>query len=159
MMTDHAEIAKQLFFKGYNCAQSVFCAFADITSYDIDTSARMSSSFGGGLGRLRETCGVVSAAALVLGIVKGYDDPADYDAKKRHYALVRDFADRFRQKNVSICCRELLTLAGCTPESGGDPEQRSADFYQKRPCPRLVYDAARILDEMLQDDQADGNEL
>ena len=96
-MTNHAEIAKQLFFKGYNCAQSVFCAFSDVTGYDIDSSARMASSFGGGMGRLRETCGVVSAAALVLGIVKGYDDPADYDAKKRHYALIREFADRFNE--------------------------------------------------------------
>ena len=73
-MTNHAEIAKQLFFKGYNCAQSVFCAFSDLTGYDIDSSARMASSFGGGLGRMREPCGVVSAAALVLGIVKGYLD-------------------------------------------------------------------------------------
>ena len=148
-MTNHAEIAKELFYKGYNCAQSVFCAFTDVTGFDIDTSARMSSSFGGGLGRLRETCGVVSAAALVLGIAKGYDDPADYEAKKRHYALVREFAARFKEKNASVNCRELLTMAGLQPESGGEPEQRSAEFYQRRPCPRLVYDAAQILDEMI----------
>ena len=153
----HAGIAEQLFYKGYNCAQSVFCAFADVTGYDIDTSARMASSFGGGLGRLRETCGAVSAAALVLGIVKGYDDPADYEAKKRHYALVREFADRFKQKNGSISCRELLTMAGLRPESGGEPEQRSEAFYQKRPCPRLIYDAALILDEMLQSGAASEN--
>ena len=148
-MVNHAEIAKQLFFKGYNCAQAVFCAFSDVTGYDLDTSARMASSFGGGLGRLRETCGAVSAAALVLGIVKGYDDPADYEAKKRHYALVREFADRFKEKNASISCRELLSLSGLHPESGGAPELRSEEFYQKRPCPRLIYDAALILDEML----------
>ena len=158
-MTNHAEIAKQLFFKGYNCAQSVFCAFTDVTGYDIDASARMASSFGGGMGRLRETCGVVSAAALVLGIVKGYDDPADYDAKKRHYALIREFADRFKQKNTSINCRELLTLAGLNPESGGEPEQRSEEFYQKRPCPHLVYDAAFILDEMLQSSLTAENDI
>ena len=148
-MTDHAQLAKELFLKGYNCAQAVACAFCDITGCDIDSSARMASSFGGGLGRLRETCGVVSAAALVLGIVKGYDDPADCDAKKHHYALVREFAERFKAENASINCRELLTLAGLTPESGGEPEQRTEEFYRKRPCPRLVYDAARILDEML----------
>jgi C_GCAxxG_C_C family probable redox protein len=158
-MTNHAEIAKQLFFKGYNCAQSVFCAFSDLTGYDIDSSARMASSFGGGLGRLRETCGVVSAAALVLGIVKGYDDPADYDAKKRHYALIREFADRFKRKNACINCRELLTLAGLNPESGGEPEQRSEEFYQKRPCPHLVFDAALILDEMLQSGLTAGNNI
>ena len=149
-MTDHAQAAKQLFFQGYNCAQAVFCAFSDVTGYDIDTSARMASSFGGGLGRLRETCGVVSAAALVLGIVYGYDDPADHEAKKHHYALVREFAERFRAKNRSIRCHELLTLAGLNPETGGDPEQRNEEFYRKRPCPQLVYDAARILDEMAQ---------
>ena len=149
-MTNHAEIAKQLFLKGYNCAQSVFCAFTDVTGYDIDASARMASSFGGGLGRLRETCGVVSAAALVLGIAKGYGDPADYEAKKRHYALVRDFTARFKRNNTSINCRDLLTLAGLNPEIGGEPDRRSEEFYQKRPCLRLVYDAALILDEMLQ---------
>ena len=150
-MTNHAQLAKELFLKGYNCAQAVACAFSDVTGYDVDTSARMASSFGGGLGRLRETCGVVSAAALVLGIVKGYDDPADYGAKKRHYALVREFADRFKEKNASISCRELLTRAGLQPESGGEPEPRSEEFYLKRPCPRLAYDAARILDEMLRE--------
>ena len=157
-MTNHAEIAKQLFFKGYNCAQSVFCAFTDVTGYDIDTSARMASSFGGGLGRLRETCGAVSAAALILGIVKGYDDPDDYEAKKRHYALVREFADRFKEKNKSIICRELLMVASLNPESGGAPEQRSEEYYQKRPCPDLVYDAALILDEMIQHSLISGND-
>ena len=157
-MTNHAEIAKQLFFKGYNCAQSVFCAFTDVTGYDIDTSARMASSFGGGLGRLRETCGAVSAAALILGIVKGYDDPDDYEAKKRHYALVREFADRFKEKNKSIICRELMMVANLNPESGGAPEQRSEEYYQKRPCPNLVYDAALILDEMIQHSLTSGND-
>ena len=157
-MTNHAEIAKQLFFKGYNCAQSVFCAFTDVTGYDIDTSARMASSFGAGLGRLRETCGAVSAAALILGIVKGYANPADYEAKKQHYELVREFADRFKEKNKSIICRELLTEASLNPESGGAPEQRSEEYYQKRPCPNLVYDAALILDEMIQHSPNSGND-
>ena len=129
-----------------------------VTGYDIDTSARMASSFGGGLGRLRETCGAVNAAALILGIVKGYDDPDDYEAKKRHYALVREFADRFKEKNKSIICRELLMVASLNPESGGAPEQRSEEYYQKRPCPDLVYDAALILDEMIQHSLISGND-
>jgi len=149
-MANHAEIAKQLFLKGYNCAQSVFCAFTDVTGYDLDTSARMSSSFGGGLGRLRETCGVVSAAALVLGIAKGYDNPEDYEAKKQHYALVRDFTERFKAQHASINCRELLIQAGLHPAIGGEPEPRSEEFYRKRPCPQLVYDAALILDTLLE---------
>ncbi len=153
-MKDHAEIAERLFRRGYNCAQAVFCAFSDVTGYDVDTSARMASSFGGGLGRLRETCGAVSAAALVLGIAKGYDDPADPEAKSRHYALVREFADRFRAGNGSIICRELLTSAGLAPESGGEPERRTEEFYHKRPCLALVSRAAGILDEMLRTDGA-----
>ena len=148
-MIDHAQKAGDLFYEGYNCAQAVFCAFSDITGYDQDTSARMASSFGGGLGRLRETCGAVSAAALVLGIVYGYDNPADYEAKKRHYELVRQFAERFKAKNASINCFKLLSDAGLKPESGSAPEQRSEEFYRKRPCPKLVCDAAGILDDML----------
>ena len=146
---DRAKELRAIASPHYNCAQSVFCAFTDVTGYDLDTSARMASSFGGGLGRLRETCGVVSAAALVLGIVKGYDDPSDYDAKKRHYALVREFAERFRAECGSINCRELLTMAGLQPVSGGEPEERSEEFYRKRPCPKLVCEAARVLDEFL----------
>ena len=148
-MTNHAEIAEQLFIKGYNCAQAVFCAFTDVTGFDVDTSARLASSSGGGLGRLREVCGAVSGAALVLGTLKGYDDPADLEAKKQHYELVREFADRFKEKHTSIICRELLTQASLKAESGGDPEPRSEKYYQTRPCPHLVYDAALILDEML----------
>ena len=148
-MTDHAEKAREMFFKGYNCAQSIMCAFSDVTGYDLNTSARMASSFGGGMGRLRQTCGAVSGAALVLGIVKGYDDPTDYEAKKQHYVLVREFAERFKEKNVSINCGELLKLASVDPKAGGNPEKRSEEYYKKRPCPQLIYDAARILDEML----------
>ena len=99
--------------------------------------------------RESDSVNALGAAALVLGIVKGYDDPADHEAKKQHYARVREFAERFKTKDMSINCRELLTLAGLMPESGGEPEQRTEEFYRKRPCPHLVYDAARILDEML----------
>ena len=146
---DHAELAKELFLNGYNCAQAVFCAFSDVTGLDMDLSARMASSFGGGLGRLRETCGAVSAAALVLGVVRGYDAPGDYEAKKRHYALVREYVRQFREAEHSIICRDLLKSAGLNAEAGGDPEQRGAEFYEKRPCPRLIFEAARILDGML----------
>ena len=149
MSENRAEKAKQLFFEGYNCTQAILCAFSDVTGYDMETSARLGSSFGGGLARLRQTCGAVSGAALVLGIVKGYDDPKDYEAKKQHYALVREFAGKFQEKNGSINCGELLKMASVNPQAGGHPEQRSEEYYRKRPCPELIYDAALILDEML----------
>ena len=146
-MTDHAEKARELFMQGYNCAQAVVCAFGDVTGLDIDEAARLASSFGGGLGRLREVCGTVSGAALVLGIAKGYSDPKDFEAKKAHYALVQEFARRFREKNGSIVCRELLRGVDATP--GGEPERRTPEYYKKRPCPDLAACAAGILAEML----------
>ena len=148
-MIDHAEKARELFFEGYNCAQAIMCAFTDVTGYDMETSARMASSFGGGMGRMRQTCGAVSGAVLVLGIVKGYSDPKDYEAKKQHYALVREFAERFKEKNGTINCGEQLKKANVNSESGGAPEQRTEEYYKRRPCPQLIYDAAFILDEML----------
>lgn len=150
--TDHADKAKELFLEGYNCAQSVFCAFSDLTGLDMETSARLASSFGGGLGRLREVCGTVSAAAMVLGILEGYSDPKDVEAKKHHYALVREFAQRFREAEGSIICRELLKKASIDPQTvkaGGDPEARTPEYYKKRPCPELARRAAYILDTML----------
>ena len=148
-MSRHAELARDLFLQGYNCSQSVFCAFCDVTGLELDAAARMASSFGGGLSRLREVCGTVSGAALVLGIARGYADPKDYAAKKAHYTLVQEFARRFREKNGSIVCRELLKGIGAT--EGGAPEARTEEYYRKRPCPSLAYCAADILVEMLKD--------
>ena len=147
-MYDHAELARQLFLSGYNCSQAVFCAFCDVTGLDIDTAARMASSFGGGLARMRQVCGTVSAAALVLGILRGYSEPNNARLKREHYHLVQDFARRFREENGSIVCGELLRGVDVVP--GNDPEERTDEYYRRRPCPRLAWSAARILDEMLE---------
>ena len=144
---DHAEEAKRLFLEGYNCAQAVFCAFRDLTGLDIDTAARMASSFGGGMGRLREVCGAVSGALMALGMLRGYSVPRDPAAKAAHYQRVQEFARRFREKNGTIVCRELLKGVPTTP--GGIPEPRTPEYYARRPCPQLIYEAAAILDEML----------
>lgn len=146
-MSDHGERARELFMQGYNCAQAVACAFCDVTGLSVEDSARMASSFGGGLGRLREVCGTVSGAALVLGLVEGYADPGDREAKRAQYARVQDFARRFREANGSIICRELLKGVPVAP--GAEPEARTAEYYRKRPCPELVCSSARILEEML----------
>jgi len=148
-MCDHAQLARSLFFQGYNCSQAVFCAFCDVTGLEMEAAARMASSFGGGLGRLREVCGTVSGAVLVLGMVKGYADPKDYAAKKAHYARVQEFARRFREQNGAIVCRELLK--GIDVTEGGAPEARTEAYYRKRPCPNLAYCAAEILDGMLKE--------
>ena len=143
----HGELARQLFMEGYNCAQAVLCAFEDVTGLERETAARLASSFGGGLARMREVCGAVSGAAMVLGLVHGYSDPKDHDAKKAHYALVQTFVRRYQKENGSYLCRELLQNTGAAP--GDVPEKRTQAYYQKRPCPELVKQAADILEEML----------
>ena len=147
-MIDHGERARELFMEGYNCAQAVACAFCDVTGMEIDDAARMASSFGGGLGRLREVCGTVSGAALILGIVEGYSEPGDMEAKKAHYARVQEFARRFTEINGTIICRELLK--GIDTSVGGEPAERTPEYYAKRPCPALAACAAKILEEMLE---------
>ncbi|MBR3107544.1 MAG: C_GCAxxG_C_C family protein [Clostridia bacterium] len=149
---DHAKEAERLFLEGYNCAQAVFCAFRDLTGMELNAAARLSSSFGGGMGRLREVCGTVSGALLALGMLRGYDDPKDPEQKKAHYALVREYIRRFREKNETIICRELLKNVPVTP--GGTPEERTPDFYARRPCLRLAGEAAAIVDEILAETQA-----
>ncbi|MBO4394972.1 MAG: C_GCAxxG_C_C family protein [Eubacterium sp.] len=144
---NHSEKARQLFLEGYNCSQAVLCAFDDVTGLDRETSAKLASSFGGGMGRMREVCGCVSGALMVLGLVHGYDDPENHEAKKEHYALVQRFAARFREQNGSIICRELL--AGVTTTPGGEPEARTDAYYKKRPCPDLVACAANLLEDFV----------
>ena len=150
-----ADLARANFMAGYGCAQAVLLTFADVTGLDDDTAARMASSFGGGMGRMREVCGAVSGALMVLGIAEGYSEPKDTAAKSVHYARVREFADRFKEKCTqggqcgSIVCRDLLAGASLSNEAGGEAEARTAEYYEKRPCPELCAIAAAILQEML----------
>lgn len=144
------ERAHALFLKGYNCAQSVVCSFCDVLEMDIDDAARLASGFGGGMGRLREVCGAVSGMVLVINLLYGEDCEKDYNKKKEHYARVQALAGAYREKTGSIVCRELLGLG----KKGADspvPEQRTAEYYKKRPCPQLCALAADILAQYLQD--------
>ena len=151
LISARAALARANFLKGYGCAQSVLLAYADLTGLDETTLAKLGSSFGGGMGRLREVCGGVSGAFAVLGLLCGYDDPADKEGKSRHYADIRELARRFTEKTGggSIVCREILQNAGLSGESGGEAEARTAEYYHKRPCPDMVYTAAEVLGEML----------
>lgn len=146
-MSNRNTIAQNYFKQGYNCAQSVVMAFGDLTGLTAEQGARVASSFGGGLGRMREVCGAVSGMAIVLGILYGYDDPRDVTGKKEHYALVQRLAGRFREANGSIVCRELLGDNGAIRSA---PDPRTAEYYRKRPCPELVGMAAEILDEEIE---------
>lgn len=144
------EKAKQLFMSGYNCSQAVVGAFIDDFAIDFDTAMKLSSSFGGGMGRMREVCGAVSGAFMIAGLKCGYCDPCDKAAKSAHYALIQKIAADFKQKNGSIICRELLEGVGCNGKCQGSvPEDRTAAYYKKRPCAELVYIAAKIVEDEL----------
>ena len=147
---DHRERAVSLFMEGYSCAQSVFGAFSDVTGLDFDTAMRLSSSFGGGMGRMREVCGTCSGMFMVLGLLFGHSDP-DPQKKAAVYARVQDVANRFRERNKTIICRELL--AGIQADDRPIPDARTAEYYKIRPCARFVSDAAEILDEYLKENE------
>ena len=144
--------AKEYFHKGYNCAQSVALAYADITDLDERTVATITASFGGGMGRLREVCGTVSGMAFLAGFIAPCPTAEDSEAKKANYALVQHFAERFREKNGAIVCRTLLGLDHTKDEP--TPSARTAEYYRKRPCVELVYDAALIVGEYLANNQS-----
>lgn len=143
---DHREKAAELFLSGSNCAQAVVVAFCDVTGLTPEFAAKMASSFGGGMGRMREVCGAVSGMLMVLGLVYGYDDPGEKDCnKKAHYTLVQQLAGQFREEVGSIVCREILK----NPPTDPNPTPRTAEFYAKRPCSRMVMTAAGLLDQYI----------
>ena len=143
---NHSEYAVDLFVKGYSCAQAITVAFCDVTGLTEEFSAKMISSFGGGMGRMREVCGAVSGMLAVAGLLYGYADPEDEAAKKAHYALVQELAGQFREQAGSIICREILK----NPPSDPAPTPRTAEYYAQRPCARMVLLAANLLDEYIQ---------
>ena len=144
-----AERAKALFQQGYNCAQSVAVAFAPEMGLSEETAARLASAFGGGMGRMREVCGAFCGVVTVLSMV--YADPADPKDKSRMYALVQQAAEQYRARNGggSIICRELLAKAGAAPAGGTAAEDRTADYYKKRPCPELCRICADLCAEFI----------
>ena len=141
------ERAVSAFMQGYNCAQSIVLAFADLLPVDEAALSRLSSSFGGGMGRLREVCGAVSGMFMVVGLLYGYDGPETGKIKAEHYARIQELAHRFEEKNGSIVCRELLGLT--VRRDVPVPEARTAEYYKKRPCPEIIGEAAEILEQFI----------
>lgn len=150
-MMDHRILAEQNFEAGCNCAQSVLLAFSDLTGLDDKTALAISSSFGAGMGRLREVCGAVSGMFMVAGLL--YGGKASQEEKAAHYERLQLLAARFREKNGTYLCRELL--AGVPVSSGTAPEARTAEYYKTRPCKHLCGDAAELLDQYIAEHPAE----
>ena len=144
----YSERAEKNFTDGYNCAQAVLLAFSDLTKLDIDTALRLSSSFGGGMGRLREVCGAVSGMFMVAGLLYGQDS-LEHTHKAEHYARIQTLAAHFRERNGSIICRELME--GVKKDPSPVPEKRTQEYYKKRPCAKLCADAAEILAQYIKE--------
>ena len=143
-----AKKAMELFQEGYNCAQAVLGAFAQDMNMDFQQAMMLSSSFGGGMGRMREVCGAVSAMFMVAGLEKGYSDPKASTEKAGHYDYIQQLAAKFKAENGSIICRDLLGLTQPGPDTPV-PEPRTEAYYKKRSCQLLVGQCAAILEQEL----------
>ena len=145
-MGKYSDIACKNFYNGCNCAQSILCTFSDKIGFDQKTCMKLASSFGGGMGRLREVCGAVSAMFMIAGLLKGYDIAGDDIGKTRHYQLIQEMAKKFKDEYGTIICRELLGLDG---EDNPVPSKRTTKYYKERPCEEFIKTAADIIEKEL----------
>lgn len=152
-MRSRVQDASELFQAGYNCCQAVFATYADIYGVDRETALKLSSSMGAGVGRMREICGTVTAMAMLEGLKEGNTDAHNEIGKTRVYQKVREMSDEFRRQNGSIVCRELLGRQA--REDSAKPDERTSQYYQNRPCGRLVIAAAKLVEEQLMEDMFD----
>ena len=149
MENERIEKAVELFKEGFNCSQAVVGAFADKYGFTREQALKMSASFGGGIGRMRETGGAACGLFMLAGLETGSTDGADRDGKATNYALVQELAEEFKQRNGALRCADLLGLSKKEPIVS-TPEARTNQYYAKRPCVKMVEEAARIWCEYLE---------
>lgn len=151
MMNKEERIQKAvaLFKEGYNCSQSVVAAYADIYGFSTEQAFRMAASFGGGIGRMRETCGAACGMFLLAGLERSAVEGNDREGKAANYALVQELAQHFKQECGALRCADLLGLAKTEPIVS-TPEVRTSQYYAKRPCAKMVETAARIFGDFLE---------
>ncbi len=148
-MEERIKKAVELFKAGYNCSQAVLTAFADIYEIPEEVALRIAAPFGGGIGRMRETCGAACGLFLLAGLENGSVVPGDKVGKTANYGLVQELAGEFRRRNGSLCCRELLGLLELTSFSPV-PDERTDPYYATRPCEKIVEEAVKIWVESLE---------
>lgn len=145
---ERKDLAVALFKEGYNCSQAVVAAFADRYGFTREQALRMSASFGGGIGRMRETCGAACGMFLLAGFEKAALSGKDQQAKKENYELVQYLAAQFKQRNGALRCADLLN-GPAAHETHPTPEKRTETYYAKRPCVKLVEESVDIWCEYL----------
>jgi C_GCAxxG_C_C family probable redox protein len=142
-----AERAADSFAQGFNCSQSVLAAYAEQFGLTEEQALKVAGGFGGGMGRMAETCGAVTGAIMVIGLKFASTIPGDIQGKENAYAVVREFVHRFKGRNVTVLCRELLDCDISTPEGMKRAQQEK---LIKKCCPKLIQDAAEILDQLIE---------
>lgn len=133
----------ELFKSGFNCTQAVVGAFADLYGVPQDVALRMSASFGGGMGRMRLTCGAASGMFILAGLENGCSTTEAPQKRAENYNLVQELAAEFKNENGSLTCAELLGLRSGKLESP-TPNARTQEYYKNRPCAMMVESACRI---------------
>ena len=147
-MSEKSEKAKELFKSGYNCSQAVLGVFCEELGLNFDTAMKLASSFGGGMGRMREVCGTVSGMFMAAGLAFAASSNSAAE-KGEHYKRIQELAKRFKDKNGSIICKELLQ--GIESSTSPSPSERTETYYKKRPCAELVSDSVEIFEEYLKE--------
>lgn len=150
-MTKEERIQKAVasFKEGYNCSQSVVVAYADMYGFTREQALHIAASFGGGIGRMRETCGAACGMFLLAGLERCAVEGADRAGKAANYALVQELAAKFKAECGSMRCADLLGLSKKEPIVS-TPEARTPEYYAKRPCPKMIELAARIFGDFLE---------
>jgi len=141
-----ADKASLCFKEGFNCSQAVFSTYAVGMGLDRNTALKVSQAFGGGMAQMGETCGAVTGAFMVIGLKYGRTRADDNEAKEKTYELVKEFTQKFRARNGTIICRELLRCDLSTPE--GQRIAKDKELFSTV-CPGFVKDAVDILEEVL----------
>lgn len=147
-MGKRADKAKEMFLQGYNCCQAVVGAFAQFYGFDPETAMKMAEGFGGGTGRMRSTCGAVNAMAIVAGMKLSHGQPGDLQRRGEVYAVVRDMFGAFKEENGTVICAELLGLS-LPKDNSPVPEERTPDYYKRRPCPEKIRECGLIIEKYL----------
>ncbi|MBU2054840.1 MAG: C-GCAxxG-C-C family protein [Proteobacteria bacterium] len=145
-MSDKIEKAVGCFGEGFNCSQAVLSTYSGEFGLERETALRAAAGMGGGMGGLGEVCGAVTGGMMAIGLKHGHTEAKDKETKAKTYGCVRDYAGRFRARNGSILCRDLLGCDISTPE--GLEQARQKGLFTER-CPRFVRDAAEILEDVL----------
>lgn len=147
-MGKRADRAREMFLEGYNCCQAVVGAFADLYGFDAVTAMKLAEGFGGGLGRMRLTCGAVNAMAIVAGMKMSHGQPGDLKRRGEIYAVIQKMVGEFKEQNGSVICAELLGAA-LPKDNSATPEERTPEYYARRPCPDKIYQCALLIEKYL----------